>query len=281
MELHSNENEQVETGAPVMRLPESPISKIVEPESEIRKLLNDQQTSRLRKYMWLTLGESSILRLIQFEVLTMLLAGLRGAIGILLRQTFYRGLFRKCGRGVVIGRNVTIRNPCRICIGDNVVIDDNVVLDAKGDADETLTIGSNSIIGRNSILVCKGGKIVIEPEVNISVNCTIISESKVTIGEKSLVGGHCYIIAGGNHGTQLDGVPFVDQPRKQKGGVTMLRNCWLGASTTILDGTTIGPDAVVGAAALVRRNVPEKTIVAGVPAEIISSVDLPVHAIAH
>jgi acetyltransferase-like isoleucine patch superfamily enzyme len=196
---------------------------------------------------------------------------MRGAIGLFLRQRLYRGLFRECGRGVVIGHNVTIRNPCRICIGDNVVIDDNVVLDAKGDAEDTLSIASNSIIGRNSILVCKGGKIVIEPEVNISVNCTIISESEVTIGEKSLVGGHCYIIAGGNHGTQLDGTPFVDQPRLQKGGVTILHNCWLGANSTILDGTTIGPDAIVGAAALVRRDVPEKTIVAGVPAAIISS----------
>ena len=253
--------------------PSSEVVRLDEPDSEIRKLLKDQETSNVKKYIWLTVGEYSWRRFLYLEILTLALSGLRGAIGIFLRQKFYPRIFNKCGRGVVFGRNVTIRHPNRIRIGDNVVIDDNVVLDAKGDADTTLTIASNSIIGRNSILVCKGGTIEIEEHVNVSVNCSIISESQLLLGEKTLVGGHCYIIAGGNHGIQLNGVPFVDQPRTQKGGVLIHRNCWLGAHATVLDGTSIGPDAVVGAAALVNRDVPAKTTVAGVPAKVLSKND--------
>lgn len=245
--------------------------RVVQPDSEIRLLFKDQQTSNLRKYQWLTLGERSLLKLVYFEFLTMALQGLRGALGILLRQKLMPGMFQQCGSGLVIGRNVVFRHPGRIVIGNNVVIDDNVVIDAKGEEGTTIEIGSNTIIGRNSALVCKGGTIHLDRDVNISVNCTLISESRISVGEKSLVGGHCYIIGGGNHGIEFNGVPFVDQPRTDKGGVEILDNCWLGAQSTILDGTTIGPDAVVGAAALVNRSVPPQSVVAGVPAEVISS----------
>ena len=247
--------------------------KVVQPDSEIRQLFKDHKTSNIEKYKWLTLGESSFWKFLYFEMLTMLLQGMRGAIGIFLRQKLLPGLFQQCGSGLVVGRNVVFRHPGRIVIGNNVVIDDNVVIDAKGDTATTLVIGSNSIIGRNSALVCKGGTIELEKEVNISVNCTIISESRVSIGRKTLVGGHCYVIGGGNHGIDFSGVPFVDQPRIEKGGVEILQNCWLGANSTVLDGTTIGPDSVVGAAALVHRDVPPQTVVGGVPAEIISDAN--------
>lgn len=243
--------------------------RLVEADSEIRKLLKDRKLSNFKKYVWLTSGHPSFFRFLGLEFCTMVLAGLRGALGIFLRQRFYPWLFESCGKGVVFGRNVTVRHPHRIRIGDNVVIDDDVVLDAKGDEDVTLTIADGAIIGRNSILVCKGGTIEIQENVNISVNCTIISESNVLVGSKTLVAGHCYIIAGGNHGMQLNGVPFVDQPRTQKGGVLIRENCWLGAHATVLDGTTIGPHSVVGAAALVTRDVPEQTLVAGVPAKVV------------
>lgn len=246
------------------------VLKLVEPDSEIRKLLKDRATSDVKKYMWLTSGDVSFIRFLYFELLTFFVSGMRGALGIYLRQKLYPRLLKECGRGVVFGRNVTLRHPHRISLGDNVVIDDNVVLDAKGEHGVTIAIGDHSIIGRNSALVCKGGTIEIDPSVNISVNCTVISESQIFIGEKTLIGGHCYMIAGGNHGIEFNGVPFVDQSRIQKGGVSILENCWLGAQSTVLDGTKIGPNAVVGAAALVNRDVDENMIVAGVPAEPIA-----------
>ena len=145
-----------------------------------------------------------------------------------------------------------IRHPHKIVLGDDVIIDDHVVLDAKGDRETSIQIGDRTIVGRNSALVCKGGTIDVAPDVNISVNCTLISESTLSIGEKTLIGGHCYVIAGGSHGTDCSGVPFVDQPRSLKGGVEIKRNCWLGASVTMLDGVTIGPNTIVGAAAMVE-----------------------------
>ena len=175
-------------------------------------------------------------------------------------------MFRRCGRGVVFGRNVTIRHPGRIEIGDNVVFDDNVVLDGKGDRERTIRIGSGTMIARNSMLVCKGGTIDMGPKVIVSVNCTLISQSQLTIGESSLIAGHCYINAGGNHGTNFSGVPFIEQPRLDKGGIRIQSNCWICANATVLDGVELGPNTIVGAAALVNRSMPPNCIVGGVPA---------------
>lgn len=257
---------------------------VVEADSEIRKMLKDEKTSNLQKYKQLVVGDASFWLFAWLELVTLLVGNLRGGLGIFARQKFFRGCFHKCGRGVVIGSNVTIRHPQRIEIGDNVVIDDYVVLDAKSDVPHaTLRIEDGTVIGRNSALVCKGGTIHIGKDVNVSVNCTLISESNLYIGDKSLVAGHCYLIAGGNHGTEFSGVPFVDQPRLQKGGIQILANCWVGANVTMLDGVTLGPDTIIGAAALVNRSVPPATIAVGVPAKIISSraMDTPPPCFAH
>jgi acetyltransferase-like isoleucine patch superfamily enzyme len=238
----------------------------LEPDSEIRRLLKDDSLSSLAKYRWLTVGRDSNLALLHYEILMACLAGLRGAAGVYLRSRLYRGLFRSLGRNVVIGRNVTIRHPHRIEIGDGVVVDDNVVLDGKGDQPCTIRIGAGTIIGRNSMLICKGGTIDLSTHVNVSVNCTMISESSLSLGAKSLVGGHCYLCAGGNHGTDDLEIPIVDQPRASKGGIRIAEDCWLCAQAAVFDGVTVGPHSIVAAGAVVKDSVPPYRVYGGVPA---------------
>jgi acetyltransferase-like isoleucine patch superfamily enzyme len=242
---------------------------VVDADSEIRRMMKDQQGSAIKKYMWLTVGRVSWLALAKYELLTGLLGALPGALGLVLRQKLYRHMFASCGQKVIFGRNVTIRHPHRIKFGDNIIIDDNAVLDGKGDADVTIDIGSGSIIGRNTILSCKGGSIRLADKVNISVNCTLISETLLTVGENVLIAGHCYLIAGGNHGLDRTDIPILDQPLIEKGGINIKEHCWLGANVTMLDGVTVGRDSVVAAGAVVNKPVPEYSIVGGVPAKIL------------
>lgn len=242
---------------------------VVDADSEIRKMMKDTEGSALKKYMALTVGRPSLLALLKYELLLGLFGSLPGALGLVLRQKLYRHMFASCGRKVVFGRNVTIRHPHRIRIGDNVIIDDNAVLDGKGESDTTIEIGSNSIVGRNSILSCKGGSIRFADRVNISVNCTLISETLLKIGDNVLIAGHCYLIAGGNHGLDRTDIPILEQPLIEKGGIDIREHCWLGANVTVLDGVTIGRDSAVAAGAVVNKSVDEYSIVGGVPAKLL------------
>lgn len=51
--------------------------------------------------------------------------------------------------------------------------------------------------------------------------------------------------------------------------IVIRRNAWIGAGATILPGVTVGENAVVAAGAVVNRDVPPNTVVAGVPAKVI------------
>ncbi|RZK88089.1 MAG: acyltransferase, partial [Hymenobacter sp.] len=54
-------------------------------------------------------------------------------------------------------------------------------------------------------------------------------------------------------------------------GISIGANCWIGSKVTVLDGVVIGAGCVVAAGAVVTRSVPAGSVVAGVPARIISS----------
>ena len=55
--------------------------------------------------------------------------------------------------------------------------------------------------------------------------------------------------------------------------ILIKRNAWIGAGATILPGVTVGENAIVAAGALVNKDVPANTIVGGVPAKIIRSIE--------
>lgn len=51
------------------------------------------------------------------------------------------------------------------------------------------------------------------------------------------------------------------------------RNAWIGAGATILPGVTIGENSIVAAGAVVNKDVPDNTIVGGIPAKVIKGID--------
>ena len=121
-----------------------------------------------------------------------------GALGLLLRSKLYPRLLGRCGRNVTFGANVVLRHPHKIFIGDNVVIDDNCCLDAKGSDNVGITIGSGVFVGRNTILSCKNGDIVLDDQANIGFNVEIFAASRVRVGKNVLIAAYCYLV-GGDH----------------------------------------------------------------------------------
>jgi len=234
-----------------------------------QKDLLDQKKSAMTKYRELFLGKVSFLFFIKYELVMLFFSWVPGALGFAMRKFFFPGLFKKTGRGVVFGRNMTIRHPRKIEIGDNVVFDDGSVLDAKGENNSGLKIGSNVLVGRNTSISCKGGDIEIGDFSNIGPNNIIISESSLKIGSYVFTSGQVYMIAGGNHTFERRDIPIWKQPSICKGGITIEDDVWIGASTTILDGVKIGTGAVIGAATLVHKRIKSYTVNLGVPAQMV------------
>ena len=55
--------------------------------------------------------------------------------------------------------------------------------------------------------------------------------------------------------------------------ITIKKNCWICSSATIIGGVTVGENSIVAAGAVVTKDVPPNSIVAGVPARVIRSID--------
>jgi acetyltransferase-like isoleucine patch superfamily enzyme len=222
--------------------------------------------SMFSKYSALFVGQGGAWKLIRYELVNLFFSWIPGALGLWARKTFYPPLFRRVGRGAVFGRNVTFRHPHKISLGANCFIDDNVVLDAKGEANTGLELGDNVYVGRNTILSCKEGDIVIGEHSNISANCSLLSETEIRLGKYCFLAGHCYLVAGGNHSFDDLTTPIMFQPSFSRGGIRVADDVWLAAGVIVLDGVTIERGCVVGAGAVVTESLPEYSVAVGSPA---------------
>jgi acetyltransferase-like isoleucine patch superfamily enzyme len=125
-----------------------------------------------------------------------------------------------------------------------------------------LYLGSKTIVNVNVTLWChlRTGKCV-------TLNPGTCIYGPVSIGHHVMVAPNV-MIAGGNHGTKLNGVPMTLQPCEAR-GILIGDDVWIGANAVIVDGVEIGSGAVVAAGAVVTKNVPPNVVVAGVPARVI------------
>ncbi len=228
-----------------------------------------QGTSARQKYTALVVGREGLAALLAYELIVTFTQSLPGALGLVLRKTFYPMLLGSCGRNVVFGQNVSIRHPHKIHIGDNVVVDDHCLLDAKGSSNDGIRIASGVFIGRNSILSCKNGDIELATGANIGFNCEIFSASRVRVGANALMAAYSYVI-GGDHDFSDPSKTILEQSRTSK-GVTIGEGAWIGAGAKILDGVSIGEGAIIGAGAVVIDDVGPRAVAVGIPARVVST----------
>jgi acetyltransferase-like isoleucine patch superfamily enzyme len=235
---------------------------------KLQSRLLDRRQSAFRKYREMMTGDQPLLHFLRFEFLTFFLGALPGGPGWLLRKLFYPCLFKSVGRGVVFGRNITLRNPHKIKIGDNVVFDENCLLDAKGcEGGAGIEIGAGVMVSRNTSIIGKYGGLAIGARANIGTNCLFGSMGEMTIGRDTIFAANCYVGGGMYHMERTD-IPVVLQGSYTRGPVIIGDGCWLGAGSVVLDGVTLGRDVVLGAGAVACRNIPDLAVAVGVPARV-------------
>lgn len=105
------------------------------------------------------------------------------------------------------------------------------------------------------------------PRVYLGPYCFLGSFLPLSIGDDTIIGAHSYLITA-NH-KHAPGAPVRDQGY-QAAPISIGNDVWIGCHAIVLPGVTIGDHAVIGAGAVVARDVPAGEVWGGVPAKKIS-----------
>lgn len=234
----------------------------------IRHKMFYSKKSSLARYQELTSGGASLPFLFKYELFTSLFGPFPGAAGYLFRKLYYPSLFKKCGRDVIWGRNITIRHPRNIILGNHVIIDDHALLDGRGALKNSFVIGNNTIIGRSTIVQSKVGSIIIGDNCNIGTRSIVVSQGGISIGEWTQIAGSCKITGGLFRPDQSADTPFPFS-RYSKGPIVIGARCFIGGSVEITDGVKIGRESMIGAGSIIMTNIPENSIYIPKPGMIV------------
>ena len=98
----------------------------------------------------------------------------------------------------------------------------------------------------------------------VNHNCTAMDLGGITIDDDVMIGPNVQLISSGH---PLD--PATRRAQITTAPIHISRGAWIAAGGTVLQGVTVGDDAVVAAGAVVTKDVPARTLVAGVPARVI------------
>ncbi len=122
-----------------------------------------------------------------------------------------------------------------------------------------------------------GVNISVGSECFINFNCVFLDVAPITLGNGVWLGPNVTLATPGH--------PFLAEERltanypdgehdlEYGSPITIEDGCWICSSATICGGVTVGRNSIVAAGAVVTRDVPPDSIVAGVPARVIRSID--------
>ena len=128
--------------------------------------------------------------------------------------------------------------------GDNLGENSMIVAPIAGAALNQLKIGNNVFINSNSLLMARGG-ITVEDDVLMAANVQLLS----------------------NNHDEYDRQVLTCKP------IHIKKGAWIGAGASILAGVTVGEYAIVGAGAIVTKDVPDYAVVVGSPARVVKTLD--------
>jgi acetyltransferase-like isoleucine patch superfamily enzyme len=232
--------------------------------------------SAFRAYQDLVVGSRSWRALLRHELLACWGAPLPGAVGLAFRKYTWRWLFGSVGRGVVWGRNISLRHTAKMSIGDGVTVDDDCQLDAQGCAPGGFRLGDGVLVSRGCIVSGKDGPLTIGARVNIGAGCVLYASTRLEIGADTMLAALCYVGGGRYAARGRTDIPIAEQAEPRQ-GVVIEDDCWLGAGVIVIDGVRIGRGSVVAAGAVVTRDVEPLSVVAGTPARLIATRGEPVN----
>ena len=159
------------------------------------------------------------------------------------RRMLWRALVKRMGHSVRIGRGVLIKHPETFEIGDGVFIGDQVII--QGRFDGCCIFGLRCWIGPQTYLDARA--IEFEDYAGTAPAARVLS---------------C------EHSGLPLSMPFITTELVTR-TVLIKRSASVGMGACVMPGVTVGEDSLIGAGAVVTKDVPPRAIVAGVPARVL------------
>ena len=183
------------------------------------------------------------------------------------------------GRNAVIEEYVIIGTPPRgkkpgelkTIIGDNAIIRSHTVIYAGNKIGNNFQTGHHVLVREENEIgnnVSIGSSSVVEHHVKIGSDVRI--HTNAFVPETSILEEGCWL---GPHVVITNALyPLSPNVKTELHGAIVKKNAKVGANATLLPGVTIGENSLVGAGAVVTKDVPANQVVAGNPAKVINSV---------
>lgn len=131
-------------------------------------------------------------------------------------------------------------------------------------------VGAACVLDNDTTIECFG-QLTIGARVIFGHHCTIGCKERIEIGDDCLLAEMVSIRDHDHNFARLD-IPIREQGAT-RAPVKIGRDVWLGAKVTILKGVTIGDGAIIGANAVVTRDIPSMAIAVGIPARVVKMRD--------
>lgn len=165
--------------------------------------------------------------------------------------------FGKVGKNIFVRKHLLVKDPKAISLGDNARIGRFCRLECYSDKSGRLghiTLGDYTSMGNYCTILC-GADVNIGNFTRLASFITIMSES---------------------HGIDPEKGVYSNQPLVCK-EVSIGEYCWIGEKVIVMPGVTIGDWSVIGAGAVVTKDVPSYSIAVGNPAKVIKTYDFTLH----
>lgn len=181
-----------------------------------------------------------------------------------------------------VGRHVRLRFGGRIHIGRYASIGDGAILSGLGR--DGLRIGTRVNVGAYSRLIVgtdlarPGSYIHLGDGCGVGEFASIGGSGGVSIGANTIIGQY-FSAHPENHNFSDLSRPIREQGTTRK-PISIGEDCWFGARVTVLGGVTIGKGCVIAAGAVVTRDAPPYSIIAGIPGRVVGSRQRAEHACA-
>jgi acetyltransferase-like isoleucine patch superfamily enzyme len=223
--------------------------------------------------LYLDRQASSPFRYILEQTLFFLFGWIPTILGVGIRGLCYRLILRMDGLAAIESR-VRLRFADHIKLSHGVYLDENVYLHA---CPQGIEIGPRTIVMHGAVLHVYNFRDMPQSGIKIGSDSligeysVIRGQGGVQIGDRVYTSPFTQIIAV-NHVFDDPNRPFVEQGISAE-GIIIEDDVWLGAGAIITDGVRVGKGAVVAAGAVVTKDVPPHTVVGGVPAKPIKTID--------